>query len=72
MYLLYSHLHTKPAITPEATDYYTLLDIFSIAENLYGPAAAHKLVTNHNYIEFLFQYVHVFLYFSRNCIFIYS
>ena len=52
---LYKHLNTAVSITPNATDYYTLLDIPQITENLYGKSARHYLTFNYEYLEFLFH-----------------
>ncbi len=41
--LLYSELNTRPQESPRATNYYTLLYIPQITENLYGKAARRKL-----------------------------
>ena len=53
--ILYHSLNTQPHITPVATDYYTLLHIPEITENLYGKEARKNLETKHNYIEFMFH-----------------
>jgi len=57
---LYENLNTKPQLVPLSTDYYTLLDIPTIAENLYGGDARKKLEGKHNYIEFLFHLANVY------------
>ena len=57
---LYKELNTKPQLVPLATDYYTLLEIPVIAENLYGGDARKKLEEKHNYIEFLFHLAKVY------------
>lgn len=55
MRVLYEDLKTQPRIVPEATDYYTLLDIPMIAENLYGKDARHILESKYSYLEFMFH-----------------
>ena len=60
MITLYKDLNTKPHMVPLATDYYTLLNIVDIAENLYGSGARDKLEKNHNYIEFMFHLASVY------------
>jgi aspartate 4-decarboxylase len=55
MEVLYSDLKTKPHIVPEATDYYTLLNIPQITENLYGKDARTKLESKYSYLEFMFH-----------------
>jgi aspartate 4-decarboxylase len=52
--LLYSELNTRPQESPRATNYYTLLYIPQITENLYGKAARRKLEMS-NYLKFLFH-----------------
>jgi aspartate 4-decarboxylase len=52
--LLYSELKTRPQESPRATNYYTLLFIPQITENLYGKVARKKLEKS-NYLEFLFH-----------------
>lgn len=53
--LLYKNLNTKPPIVPVGTNYYSLLDIPQITENLFGKEASDYLVKNYEYIEFLFH-----------------
>ena len=55
MRILYDGLNTTPQIVPEATDYYTLLNIPVITENLYGKAARIHIETKYSYLEFIFQ-----------------
>lgn len=55
MRVLYEDLKTQPRIVPEATDYYTLLDIPVITENLYGKEARRKLESKYSYLEFMFH-----------------
>lgn len=55
MRVLYEDLKTAPRIVPEATDYYTLLDIPMITENLYGKAAKERLESKFSYLEFTFH-----------------
>ncbi len=55
MRVLYEDLNTQPRIVPEATDYYTLLDIPMITENLYGKEARKKLESKYSYLEFMFH-----------------
>jgi len=55
MRVLYENLDTTPRIVPESTDYYSLLDIPEITENLYGRDARESLLRNHNYLEFMFH-----------------
>jgi hypothetical protein len=55
MRVLYEDLKTQPRIVPEATDYYTLLDIPAITENLYGKDARHTLESKYSYLEFMFH-----------------
>lgn len=55
MKVLYSELKTKPHIVPEAIDYYTLLNIPQITENLYGKDARTKLESKYTYLEFMFH-----------------
>lgn len=55
MLVLYEDLKTQPRIVPEATDYYTLLDIPAITENLYGKDARHTLESKYSYLEFMFH-----------------
>lgn len=55
MKVLYEDLKTQPRIVPEATDYYTLLDIPMITENIYGKEAREKLVNKYTYLEFMFH-----------------
>ena len=57
---LYSELKTSADITPEATNYYTLLNIPQITENLYGKEAREHLVSNYEYLEFLFHLASVY------------
>ena len=52
--LLYSELNTRPQESPRATNYYTLLYIPQITENLYGKEARRKLEMS-NYLKFLFH-----------------
>ena len=52
---LYAHLNTKPVINTKSTNYYTLLDIPQITENLYGSKAREYLTSNYEYLEFLFH-----------------
>jgi aspartate 4-decarboxylase len=52
---LYAHVNTKPSITINSTNYYTLLDIPQITENLYGSKAREYLTSNYEYLEFLFH-----------------
>ena len=54
MELLYSELKTSPQESPRATNYYTLLFIPQITENLFGKAARQKLEMS-NYLAFLFH-----------------
>lgn len=60
MLTLYKDLHTKPHIIPLATDYYSLLNIPEIAENLYGSTARENLEKKHNYIEFMFHLARIY------------
>lgn len=55
MEVLYVDLKTKPHIVPEATDYYTLLNIPQITENLYGKQARSTLENKYSYLEFMFH-----------------
>ena len=57
---LYSELRTDPDITAEATNYYTLLDIPQIAENLFGKKAKEHIKSNYEYLEFLFHLARVY------------
>jgi len=55
MRVLYEDLKIQPRIVPEATDYYTLLDIPVITETLYGKRARHTLESKYSYLEFVFH-----------------
>ena len=55
MRVLYEDLKTQPRIVPESTDYYTLLDIPAITENLYGKSARDTLEKKYSYLEFMFH-----------------
>lgn len=57
---LYSELKSDPDITPEATNYYSMLNIPKIAENLYGKKASEHIVANYEYLEFLFHLARVY------------
>jgi aspartate 4-decarboxylase len=54
MQLLYSELNTRPEESARATNYYTLLFIPQITENLFGKAARRKMEMS-NYLKFLFH-----------------
>ena len=54
MQLLYSELNTPVVITARSTNYYNLLNIPEITENLYGKEARTKLEKT-NYLHFLFH-----------------
>ena len=54
MQLLYSELNTRPEESERATNYYTLLFIPQITENLFGKAARGKMEMS-NYLKFLFH-----------------
>jgi len=54
MQLLYSELNTPVIITARSTNYYNLLNIPVITENLYGKEARTKLEKT-NYLHFLFH-----------------
>ena len=54
MQLLYSALNTPVTKSPRATNYYTLLYIPEIAENLFGKKARQK-IEKKNYLKFLFH-----------------
>ena len=54
MTLLYSELNTPVVMTDRSTNYYNLLDIPSITENLYGKEARAKIEKT-NYLHFLFH-----------------
>lgn len=61
---LYSSLNTTPHITPLATDYYNLMHIPEVTENLFGKKARDYLEKNYEYMEFLFhlaKYYHIVL-----------
>ena len=61
---LYSSLNTSPHITPLATDYYNLMHIPEVTENLFGKKARDYLERNYEYMEFLFhlaKYYHIVL-----------
>lgn len=61
---LYSSLNTTPHITPLATDYYNLMHIPEVTENLFGKKARDYLERNYEYMEFLFhlaKYYHIVL-----------
>lgn len=57
---MYTELKTDPDITPEATNYYSMLNIPQIAENLYGKKAREHIVSNYEYLEFLFHLARVY------------
>lgn len=57
---LYSELKTDPDITPEATNYYSMLNIPQIAENLFGKEAREHIVSKYEYLEFLFHLARVY------------
>ncbi len=57
---LYTELKTDPDITPEATNYYSMLNVPQIAENLYGKEARKHIVANYEYLEFLFHLARVY------------
>ena len=57
---LYTEIKTDPDITPEATNYYSMLNIPQIAENLYGKEAREHIVSNYEYLEFLFHLARVY------------
>lgn len=64
MVSLYSSLKTSPHITPLATDYYNLMHIPEVTENLFGKKARDYLEKNYEYMEFLFhlaKYYHIIL-----------
>ena len=54
MTLLYSELNTSVVMTDRSTNYYNLLDIPGITENLYGKEARSKIEKT-NYLHFLFH-----------------
>ena len=54
MTLLYSELNTPVVMTDRSTNYYNLLDIPGITENLYGKEARSKIEKT-NYLHFLFH-----------------
>ena len=54
MQLLYSELNTPVVITARSTNYYNLLNIPEITENLYGKESREKLEKT-NYLHFLFH-----------------
>jgi aspartate 4-decarboxylase len=55
MHSLYSELKTEPDYTPLATDYYSLVYIPEVTENLYGEKARNYLMKKYEYLEFLFH-----------------
>ena len=55
MNLLYKPLNTNPIIVQTSTNYYTLLDIPTITENLFGSQAKDNLINKFEYLEFLFH-----------------
>ncbi len=57
---LYTELKTDPDITPEATNYYSMLNIPQIAENLFGKEARDHIVSKYEYLEFLFHLARVY------------
>ena len=53
--LLYAPLKTNPNIQPTSTNYYTLINLLDVTENLYGSAARTKLKNKYEYLELLFH-----------------
>jgi aspartate 4-decarboxylase len=53
--LLYGDLETSPHIEPKSTDYYSLMYIPDITNNLYGEKAREHLMKKYEYVEFLFH-----------------
>ena len=51
---LYNDLETAPIINDLSSEYYTLLNILEITENIHGPEAKQKILKKSNYLEFLF------------------
>jgi len=64
MLSLYRELNTTPMMDPLATDYYNLIHIPEVTENLFGKQARAYLEDNYEYMEFLFhlaKYYHIVL-----------
>jgi aspartate 4-decarboxylase len=53
--LLYAQLGTPAVIDPKGTDYYALLYVPQITENLYGSKARKYLEEHYSYLDFLFH-----------------
>jgi len=60
MRLLYDELNTEVAMTDTSTNYYSLINLPEVAENLYGKAAREYLEKNYEYLEFLFHLARVY------------
>ena len=60
MNLLYKNLNTTIAMLPTSTNYYNLIDIPQVTQNLYGKRARDHIVDNYEYLEFLFHLAKVY------------
>jgi len=60
MNLLYKDLNTKIAMLPTSTNYYNLIDLPEVTQNLYGKTAREHLESNYEYLEFLFHLAKVY------------
>ena len=60
MNLLYSNLNTTIAMLPTSTNYYNLIDIPQVTQNLYGKRARDHIEKNYEYLEFLFHLAKVY------------
>jgi aspartate 4-decarboxylase len=55
MNLLYKDLNTKITMLSTSTNYYNLINVPEVTENLYGRPAREYLEKNYEYLEFLFH-----------------
>lgn len=55
MNLLYKSLNTTIAMPPTSTNYYNLIDIPQVTENLHGKKAREYIENKYEYLEFLFH-----------------
>jgi aspartate 4-decarboxylase len=53
----YNELKTPLVVHPTQTNYYSLIHIPTIAQNIYGDKAANHLVSKYEYLEFLIHLV---------------
>ena len=60
MNLLYKDLNTSIAMLSTSTNYYNLIDIPQVTENLYGKRARDHIEDKYEYLEFLFHLAKVY------------